>query len=76
MKHSYLTINASQGVIGVIERIGHLVDAIVGFAVSIETHSHCRTERKKGFLLLSLFHFFTCCVLIFFLMYTIPYSVK
>lgn len=44
-------LSAAQRVIGVVERVGQLVHAVVGLAVSIETHSYGRTvgrgEKKK-----------------------------
>lgn len=44
---SHQTVDATQRVIGVVERIGQLVDPIVGLAVPIETHSYSTTVKRK-----------------------------
>lgn len=40
-------VDATQRVIGIVERIGQLVHPIIGLTVSIETHSYGRTVKKK-----------------------------
>lgn len=46
--NSYQTANATQCVIGIINWVSQLVNSIIGFAVSIETHTHRRTVRKTN----------------------------
>lgn len=46
--NSYQTANATQCVIGIINGVSQLVNAIVGFAVSIETNAHRWTVRKTN----------------------------
>ncbi len=46
--NSYQTANATQCVIGLINRVSQLVNAIVDFTVSIETHAHRWTVRKTN----------------------------
>lgn len=43
---SHQIVDATQRVIGIVERVGQLVHPIVGLAVSIETHSYSRTVKK------------------------------
>lgn len=45
--NSYQTANATQCVIGIINGVSQLVNSIVSFAVSIETHAHRWTVKKK-----------------------------
>lgn len=42
---SHQIVDATQCVIGIVERVGQLVHAIVGLTVTIETHSHSRTGK-------------------------------
>lgn len=43
---SHQIVDATQCVIGIVERVGQLVHPIVGLTVSIETHSYSRTMKK------------------------------
>lgn len=45
---TYQAVHSCQRVIGVVEGIGQLVHAIIGFAVSIETHSHGNAAKSQG----------------------------
>ena len=45
-RFSHQIVDATQRVIGIVERVGQMVHPVVGLAVSIETHSHGGTVRK------------------------------
>lgn len=49
MKRTNQTVHAAQRVIGIVNRVGQLVDSIVGLTVAIETHTHSNTEKRFFF---------------------------
>lgn len=48
-RFSHQIVDATQCVIGIVERVGQMVHPVVGLAVSIETHSHGRTVKEERF---------------------------
>lgn len=43
---TYQTLHTRQRVVGVVQRVGQLVDAIVGLAVAIEADAHCNAAKR------------------------------
>lgn len=43
---TYQTLHTRQRVVGVVQRVGQLVDAIVGLAVAIEADTHCNAAKR------------------------------
>lgn len=40
LRRTYQAVHAAQRVVGVVQRVRQLVDAVVGLAVAVETHAH------------------------------------
>lgn len=43
---TYQTLHTRQRVVGVVQRVGQLVDAIVGLAVAVEADAHCNAAKR------------------------------
>lgn len=45
---TYQTVHAAQCMIGIVERVGQLVHAIICLTVAIETHTHRDAAKRRG----------------------------
>lgn len=43
---TYQTLHTRQRVVGVVQRVGQLVDAIVGLTVAVEADAHCNAAKR------------------------------
>lgn len=43
---TYQAVHTTHCVIGVVQRVGQLVYAVIGLTVAVETHTHCDAAER------------------------------
>lgn len=44
---TYQILHSSQRVVGIVQRVGQLVDAVVGLTVAVEAKAHCHAASRQ-----------------------------